>query len=76
VIAIALFGQVLAQGLTVYSLKVLSSSLVALSMLVIPIFSHIEARFIFSEPTSLHELFRLFYRFVRNVLGDLWQGWD
>jgi drug/metabolite transporter (DMT)-like permease len=52
VVAIALFGQVLAQGLTVYSLKVLSSSLVALSMLVIPIFSHIEARFIFSEPTS------------------------
>lgn len=52
VIAIAMFGQVLAQGLTVYSLKTLSSSFVALSMLIIPVFSHIEARFVFSEEIS------------------------
>ena len=52
VIAIAFLGQVLAQGLAVYSLKKLSSSLVALSMLVIPLFRHIEAKFIFSETTS------------------------
>ncbi|NEP00765.1 MAG: DMT family transporter [Symploca sp. SIO2E9] len=52
VIAIALLSQVLAQGLAVYSLKKLSSSFVALSMLVIPLFSHIEAKFIFSETTS------------------------
>lgn len=52
VIAIALLSQVIAQGLTVYSLKKLSSSFVALSMLVIPVFSHIEAKFIFSETTS------------------------
>lgn len=57
VVAIALLGQVLAQGLTVYSLKILSSSLVALSMLIIPIFSHIEAKFIFSEPTSFMNYF-------------------
>ncbi|NEO72981.1 DMT family transporter [Moorena sp. SIO3H5] len=52
VIAIALLSQVIAQGLAVYSLKKLSSSFVALSMLVIPLFSHIEAKFIFSETTS------------------------
>lgn len=52
VIAIALLGQVFAQGLALYSLKKLSSSFVALSMLVIPVFSHIEAKFIFSETTS------------------------
>lgn len=48
-----MLGQIIGQGLAVYSLKKTSSSLVALFMLVMPIFSHIEARFIFSEPTNL-----------------------
>ncbi len=52
VIAIALLSQVIVQGLSVYSLKKLSSSFVALSMLIIPVFSHIEAKLIFSEITS------------------------
>lgn len=49
VIAIAFLGQVIAQGLTVFSLKKLSASLVALSMLLVPILSHIEAEFLFGE---------------------------
>ena len=52
VIAIALLSQVIAQGLSVYSLKKLSASFIGLSMLIIPVFSHIEAKIIFAETTS------------------------
>ena len=49
VIALGLLDKVLAQGLTVYCLKKLSSGFVALTMLLLPVFSSIEARAIFSE---------------------------
>ncbi|MBP0019307.1 MAG: DMT family transporter [Cyanobacteria bacterium SBLK] len=53
VIGIAFLGQVIAQGLTVFSLKKLSAGLVAVSMLLVPILSHIEAEFLFGETVNL-----------------------
>lgn len=53
VMSLAFFSQFIAQGLTIYCLKKLSSGFVALSMLVIPVLSAIEAGIILSERASM-----------------------
>lgn len=53
VLALALFAQVIGQGLLAYSLKHFSASLVAVSMLAIPVIAAFAAFLIFSEHLSL-----------------------
>lgn len=53
VLGLALFAQVIGQGLLAYSLKHFSASLVAVSMLAIPVIAAFAAFLIFSEHLSL-----------------------
>ncbi|CAE7427634.1 unnamed protein product [Symbiodinium sp. CCMP2456] len=53
VLCLALFPQALGQGLLAYSLKQFSASLVAVSMLTVPVIAAILARFLFAEQLTL-----------------------
>ena len=60
VIALSIVSQVIGQGLVAYTLKKVSSGLVALSFLLIPALSAILAWFIFAENLSLLNWFSFF----------------
>jgi drug/metabolite transporter (DMT)-like permease len=52
-VSVAFVGQILGQGLSLYSVKKLTSGLVAFSMLVVPVLSAMEATLILSEKVNL-----------------------